>query len=111
MEHPDKFTYLKSANVDYIDELFTLFSRDPASVDASWRYFFEGMELGSEAGEPALRERSRRAKRTHPRSEPEAKVAELIMAYRELGRMLAEHQPARPAPRRRIRCSSSRAST
>jgi len=39
-------SYLQNENAGYIDELFNSYSQDPSSVDPSWRYFFEGLELG-----------------------------------------------------------------
>ncbi|MBI3555900.1 MAG: hypothetical protein HY074_06535, partial [Deltaproteobacteria bacterium] len=45
-----QLNYLKSQNADYIDELFQRYQADPNSVDESWRFFFEGLELATEAG-------------------------------------------------------------
>lgn len=39
------YSYLKSANASYIDELYESYCRNPESVDPTWRYFFEGLEL------------------------------------------------------------------
>ncbi len=106
-----KFSYLKSTNASYIDELFALYSNDPSSVDPSWRYFFEGLELGTE--ETIAEERSDISPKAAAATEPspaksamvpsidfssEAKVAELIHAYRSLGRLLANIDPLNPAP-------------
>ncbi|MEQ9688861.1 MAG: 2-oxoglutarate dehydrogenase E1 component [Bauldia litoralis] len=49
-------SFLYGANAPYIEELQARFSRDPASVDAEWRAFFEGLEdvAGNGAtGDPA----------------------------------------------------------
>ena len=45
-----KFSYLKSQNAEYIDELFEKYLQNPDSVEPSWRYFFEGLELGTDIG-------------------------------------------------------------
>ena len=37
-------SFLYGANAPYIEELQARFSRDPASVDAEWRAFFEGLQ-------------------------------------------------------------------
>lgn len=93
-----KFSYLKSLNAGYIDELFDRYSQDPESVDPSWRYFFDGLELGTETepnGSPPG------ASGPTPASvdfSAEAKVAELITAYRELGTFLANIDPLTPPP-------------
>ena len=53
-------------NLDAIEDAHRRWKQDPASVDESWRYFFEGFELG--AVRPARRRRGRRppANRRHP---------------------------------------------
>ena len=111
----EKFSYLKSTNAEYIDEMLTRYSQDPDSVDASWRYFFEGIELGTDAAA----ENGHASEINHGASNgsagtavpvaarpavsasgvdlsSEAKVAELIMAYRELGRLVADIDPLTP---------------
>jgi 2-oxoglutarate dehydrogenase E1 component len=82
-----KFSYLKSANAGYIDETLSRYRADPSSVDPTWRYFFEGMELGeATASTPSANLMS------------EAQVYELIEAYREFGRLLANINPLFPPP-------------
>jgi 2-oxoglutarate dehydrogenase E1 component len=112
-----KFSYLRSANADYIDELFGKYLTDPDSIDETWRYFFEGLELGSEEaahinGHAAPVESTASvteirpaaaAPATAPAAAPidlsaEAKVADLINAYRERGRLLASIDPLSTAP-------------
>ncbi|MEW6055553.1 MAG: 2-oxoglutarate dehydrogenase E1 component [Bdellovibrionota bacterium] len=117
-----KLNYLKAENADYIEELFLRYLEDPDSVDESWKYFFEGMELNS-AGEnvggaassqangnghhpsAAVKESSAPTiAYVAPQSAPtvvqlssavnsEAKVGELIQTYRELGILLADINP------------------
>ena len=106
----EKFSYLKSTNAEYIDEMFTLYSQDPESVDSSWRYFFEGIELGTDvavenghAAADAATGGAMAAGTARPAVSAsgvdfssEAKVAELIMGYRELGRLVADIDPLTP---------------
>jgi 2-oxoglutarate dehydrogenase E1 component len=93
-----KFSYLKSSNADYIDELFARFMQDPDSVDPSWRYFFEGMELGTELAPSISGGQAAPQSSGAPTNDlsSEAKVAELITAYRELGRLIADINPLSP---------------
>jgi 2-oxoglutarate dehydrogenase E1 component len=102
-----KFTYLKSANADYIDELYARYAADPASVDPTWRYFFEGLELGSDGAalpnghaEPANGQAATVTPLLPAGTDlgAEARVAELIAAYRENGKHLARVNPLAPAP-------------
>lgn len=102
----EKFSYLKSTNAGYIDELFALYCQDPSSVDASWRYFFEGLELGGESDSHSPLPNGNAPAHSSPSATPaasvdfnsEAKVAELISAYREFGRLQADINPLVPAP-------------
>jgi len=54
----DKLSYLKSVNVDYIEEIFNKYITHPEQVEETWRAFFEGIELGTNQlamlGEAAL---------------------------------------------------------
>ncbi|MGE0616222.1 MAG: 2-oxoglutarate dehydrogenase E1 component [Bacteriovoracia bacterium] len=110
-----KFSYLKSGNAEYIDELLEKYLENPESVDASWRYFFDGLELGVETaqqnghtnghanghangyanGNGTVATTAQAA--THGMDlSAEAKVAELIMAYRNLGKLTANLNPINP---------------
>jgi 2-oxoglutarate dehydrogenase E1 component len=95
----NRFSYLKSSNIGYIDELFERFLANPDSVDPSWRYFFEGMELGTEtiAPQAAAAPTPTAAAAAGIDLSAEAKVADLINAYREMGRVLANINPLVPA--------------
>ncbi len=97
-----KFSYLKSTNASYIDELFGRYIKDPGSVEESWRYFFEGLELGRSTapnGKGAALSVLPGAGATTGQVDlsSEAKVADLINAYRERGRLLADIDPLNPA--------------
>ena len=94
-----KFSYLKSPNADYIDEVFERYVQNPESVDESWRYFFEGIELGTENGEPLTNgHATATSTATGLDLSSEAKVASLIHAYRESGLVLANLNPLVPPP-------------
>lgn len=100
----NRFSYLKSTNLGYIDELFANFLKNPESVDPSWRYFFEGLELGMESPEPHPEPQNGATSATSSAGAAssdlsnEAKVADLINAYREMGRILANVNPLTPPP-------------
>src|SRR4051794_19129751 len=75
-------------NLDVLEETYQRWKRDPASVDPSWRLFFEGFEVG--LGRPA---------------EPSAQlirqqigVVRVIDAYRRLGHALAQLDPLSDPP-------------
>ena len=116
MNKQSYLSYLKSQNADYIEELFWRYLADPNSVDESWRYFFEGVELGTDT-EPPVKEQANGGNNgasggtvTHIAGTPgvtasnggldgEAKVGELIQHYRELGILLAGVNPLQAAPK------------
>jgi len=95
------FEFLKNFNADYINALWEDYQKDPDSVDASWKYFFEGytyfekefhQENGSEPKNSASIQKELK------KFSSEAKVAELIAAYRSSGRLLANTNPLSPGP-------------
>ena len=97
----EKYSYLKSINAEYIEELLERYQKDPESLDASWRFFFEGFELGDlpTNGKNGQATQSNGASATSAYDlSSEAKVAELITAYRERGRLIANLDPLSAAP-------------
>src|SRR5690349_20152664 len=69
-------------NLAWIEELYQKYLSDPASVESSWRYFFEGMEWGSQVLPSVPSEGS-----------PDLKVHQLIDAYRSFGHLVAQCNP------------------
>ena len=93
----EKFSYLTIANAGYIDELFARYQTNPDSVEATWRYFFDGLELGTETATHS----NGVAHGVIPAGTDllgEARVAELILAYRSYGRLIASTNPLEDAP-------------
>ncbi len=75
-------------NLDVIEAAYQRWQRDPASVDDSWRLFFEGFDLG--LAKPA--EPSAQAARQ------QIGVVRIIDAYRRLGHALAQLDPLSDPP-------------
>ncbi len=100
-----KHSYLKSSNADYIDQVFQRYLENPDSVDESWRYFFEGIEFGYEIA-PPVQEPLENGQETSAAvsagastdGAAELRVAELILAYRERGHLLAKTNPLKDPP-------------
>ncbi len=78
----EKFTYLGSQNVGYIEDLFQTFLQNPQGVDPEWRMFFEGMEFAKKVSGPGA-----------GLSLKEVKVYDLIRAYRQYGHFKAKLDP------------------
>src|SRR5579885_3151958 len=69
-------------NLNAIEDAYQRWRNDPQSVDPSWRYFFEGFELGgAHAGLPAAD------------AHCQTGIVRLIDAYRDLGHFLAHLDP------------------
>lgn len=47
-EDRGKFSFASGSNANYIVSMYEQYSRDPQSVDESWRRFFEGYEFAAE---------------------------------------------------------------
>jgi 2-oxoglutarate dehydrogenase E1 component len=75
-------------NLDVIEQAYQRWRQDPASVEESWRLFFEGFELGlAQKPEP-----SAQAMRQ------QIGVVRVIDAYRRLGHLLAQLDPLGDPP-------------
>lgn len=100
-----RFTHLNQLNADYVDLLHTQYLENPDSVDESWRYFFEGIEIGAEtahtngyANGHAAPGASASTDTTSTDWLGEIKVLELIEAYRARGTWMADIDPLTAAP-------------
>ncbi len=102
--------YLSNVDAGFIEEIYEKYLINPDLIDESWRYFFDGLDLGSEE---SLRSSSQPKATRNVAQEfngqngngakgatvlsldlsAEAKVADLINAYRERGRLLANIDP------------------
>jgi 2-oxoglutarate dehydrogenase E1 component len=91
----ERATVANRWNLDLLEDYYDRWRKDPASVEDSWRIFFEGYELGHQAGGPPAAAVDLDAARA------QAAVTRLIDAYREVGHYLADLDPLKLSPRRR----------
>ena len=82
-------------NLDLLEENYQRWRNDPASVDETWRIFFEGYELGQSAGDGVPR-----TDVDQDAARAQAAVTRLIDAYREIGHYLADLDPLKLNPPR-----------
>ena len=73
------FSTASFSNLPLMEALYQQYLQDPASVDASWRAFFDGFEFGGKIG--------------GGEASPELKVHALIEGYRTYGHLLADFNP------------------
>ncbi len=92
-----------SENAEFVDGLYRQYLSDPDSVEAEWRYFFKGFELGflrsesadapwSDADSTAEEEMDDVPERRH-RQRTDRGVFALVQAYRTLGHFIAKLDP------------------
>ncbi|MBX6312565.1 MAG: 2-oxoglutarate dehydrogenase E1 component [Isosphaeraceae bacterium] len=81
-------------NLDLIEEHYQRWRDNPASVDETWRLFFEGYELGASGTGRAPRDLETDA------AQAQAAVTRLVDAYREIGHYLANLDPLKLNPPR-----------
>ena len=79
--------FFHNISPEWIEELYTLWQKSPERVDAEWRDFFTGFELGREEQEcPAPEEWALK----------QSAVQSLIHRYRDIGHLLACTDPLSP---------------
>src|SRR5262245_5516884 len=89
--HP--LAFFNRANVEYIDELYEKFQKDPQSVEEPWRSFFLGFDA---AQRPETQRPFRRKTQPATAAQPTqgtGGAASLVHAYRELGHWIADIDP------------------
>jgi 2-oxoglutarate dehydrogenase E1 component len=87
-------TFAKRSNLDLIEDYYHRWLADPASVEESWRLFFEGYSLGVD-GQPRTG-----ASADAATARAQASVTLLVNSYREYGHYLADLDPLKLSPRR-----------
>jgi len=75
--------FVLRANADYIDEQYSRWQANPASVPEEWALFFAGVEVGA----------GREWGGAPPPGRPEAGVRSLVHAFREFGHLVARLDP------------------
>ena len=85
-------TVASPVHLNLIETYYESWRKDPESVHASWRNFFEGYELGQSLGAPGGAEGG-------PPQEAVKAVTRLVDAYREMGHYLADLDPLKLVPR------------
>jgi 2-oxoglutarate dehydrogenase E1 component len=72
-------------NLDVLEENYRRWQHDPESVEAGWRAFFEGYELGLDRSAAAV-------------TDSQTRIVRLINAYRDRGHFSAHLDPLGPPP-------------
>jgi 2-oxoglutarate dehydrogenase E1 component len=101
-------SYLTSGSEEYLEELYDLYLKDPQSIDAEWRQYFDTLtrqinRQAPDVSHAAVREQFLQLARQSNRSVMSSvdtsydmrqeRVIELITAYRRLGHLQAQIDP------------------
>lgn len=85
--------YLTQLNLDYIEDLFFQYKKNPELLDPSWRFFFDGMTVDGvprDAEAPPIPLED---------LEHEVKAIELIQGFREMAYLIADVNPLDRGPK------------
>ncbi len=87
-------SFATRGNLDLIDENYRRWETDPDSVDATWRAFFEGFELGNTPQRNGAATATATAAPAAGRESPlQTRIDGLVYAYRTLGHTIARVNP------------------
>jgi 2-oxoglutarate dehydrogenase E1 component len=87
-------------NLDLIEEYYRRWRQDPASVEESWRFFFEGYELAADRESLAPEGGGDSGQADARLAHAQAGVTRLVFAYRSIGHYLARLDPLNLTPPR-----------
>ncbi len=82
----DALSFANLENIDVLEELYKKWQKNPESIEGTWRYFFEGMELGSQFPQGIISQ------------SPDLRIFSLINAYRSYGHLMAKINPLAKEP-------------
>lgn len=89
----DRFSFLGSVHIGFIDDLYQKYLKDPDSVEPSWRAFFQGYDFSKEMyGDDPVGAVDSQAVENVRR---EFLVLDLIHGYRTRGHLFTETNPVR----------------
>lgn len=89
------FSFITSAHPGYIENLYSDYVKDPESVDADMRKFFEGFDFAVSAGNGVKKAGVQEISVAPVQMDKEFSVFQLIEAYRNKGHLVAKTNPIR----------------
>lgn len=85
---------VNALNAEFLQDLYQKWQQDPQSVDAQWRWFFQGFNLASDGALAAGETRPADSiSSAGAGGEPDLQIADLIHSYREWGHLIADLDP------------------
>src|SRR5690606_2991423 len=89
------YSHIFNAHPQYIDSLYAAYRRDPGSVDAGWRLFFEGFEFAHQGNGQAAPAAAPAAPMAETDAVKEFGVMSIIHGFRNRGHLLSTTNPIR----------------
>lgn len=90
----DDYSYINNAHPEYIDQMFKQYLQDPASVEESWRLFFQGFEYGQDVNGTETASTGQEVTYS-AKAQKELSVINLINGYRTRGHLFTKTNPVR----------------
>lgn len=87
----DKFSFLGNVSIDWVDEQYAKYRKDPHSVEPDWGHFFEGFEFAR----TSYNEQQGLDGASCEGVEKEFRVLNLIQGYRSRGHLFTRTNPVR----------------
>ncbi|MDX5404396.1 MAG: 2-oxoglutarate dehydrogenase E1 component, partial [Bacteroidota bacterium] len=92
----DRFSFLGSAHISFVDELYQKYLENPDAIEPSWRAFFQGYDFSRELYENGEADSIQMAGEQVPENvRKEFLVLDLIHGYRTRGHLFTQTNPVR----------------
>jgi 2-oxoglutarate dehydrogenase E1 component len=89
----DQFSFIANADVAAIESLYTQYTQDPSSVDASWQMFFKGFEFSKTWATDGANTPAVSTSVSPDIIKKEREVVHLIRGYRSRGHLISKIDP------------------
>lgn len=83
----DKFSFLGNVSIDWIEDQYEKYRKDPASIESDWAHFFQGFEFARKSYDTETE--------IPENVQKEFKVLNLIQGYRSRGHLFTRTNPVR----------------
>ncbi|RZA26008.1 MAG: 2-oxoglutarate dehydrogenase E1 component [Proteobacteria bacterium] len=95
-----KFSFASGTNINFLEDLYTEYQKNPDAVDPSMKAFFEGYEFATSSGKKFAKGAAPASAGTSGTSTDgiEAKVEDYINLFRRLGHLSADLNPLKEKP-------------
>lgn len=90
----DKFSFLGNSEIEFIDDLYQSYKKDPSLVEESWQKFFQGFDFAAEKF-PSKPQTDSLSSLPAQSMSKEFNVINMIQAFRQRGHLFTKTNPVR----------------